>query len=219
LRLATGGLAIRIGAFVIVMIVTACDPGPGPTATPSIAAPAVSPSAPASSPSTSSPSTVDPAASSDLVVEVDPALLDVIPNVGDGMELAYDAETTKQVADDPALANDAVGLAIALYRVAGALAPASDLAVVSIIRLRDPSMGEGAYRTWRDTYDASACGPAGGVAGNAQSTINGRIVYIGSCKGGVLTYHVRIREGAVVVSVTSIGPMRLGEKVMKAIEP
>ena len=168
------------------------------------------------------PSTAPPASlpsGSGLTVEADPALLEFIPDTPDGLEEFYDSDTTRQVAADPALAKDAVGLAIALYIVPGAAAPASDLAVVSIVRLRDPSIGEEAYRTWRDTYDASACDVAGGVSGKAQSTINGRVVYIGSCSGGALTYHVRIRQGSIIVSVTSIGPMRLGEKVMKAIEP
>ena len=202
------------------ILVAGCGSGRGPT----VSVPAVtSANAPASalvpSPSVSPSPTSDLPTSSRLVVEVDRGLLDVIPDVGDGLELAFDAETTRQVAADPALATDAVGLAIALYRVPGAADPANDLAVISVIRLRDPSIGEEAYRAWRDTYDASACAVAGGVAGNAQSTINGRVVYIGSCTGGVLTYHVRLRQGAIIVSVTSIGPMRLGEQVMKAIEP
>jgi hypothetical protein len=210
--------AIPLIAGTIAMLVGGCGSSPLPTAStraePSTGGPSspVTPTTAGGSPDASGQTATG------LTVEVDPGLLDVIPDVGDGLELAYDAETTREVAADPALAKDAIGLAIALYRVAAA-APGSDLAIVSIVRLRDPSIGEGAYRTWRDTYDASACAPAGGVAGNAQSTINGRVVYIGSCKGGVLTYHVRVREGAIIVSVTSIGPMRLGEKVMEAIEP
>ena len=201
-------------------IVAACGSGPSPRpSAPVVASTGAPASAPAPSPSTSAAPSGDLPASSGLVVEVDRGLLDVIPDVGDGLELSFDPETTRQVAADPALARDAAGLAIALYRVPGAAAPANDLAVVSVIRLRDPSMGEEAYRAWRDTYDASACEVAGGVSGKAQTTINGRVVYIGSCSGGVLTYHVRIREGAVIVSVTSIGPMRLGEQAMKAIEP
>jgi len=203
-----------------VVIVAGCGAGPGPSpSVPVVASAGGPPSELVPSPSTSAAPSGDLPASSGLVVEVDRGLLDVIPDVGDGLELAFDAETTRQVAADPALAKDAVGLAIALYRVPGAADPASDLAVISIIRLRDPSIGEEAYRAWRDTYDAAACAVAGGVAGHAESTINGRVVYIGSCSGGVLTYHVRIRQGAIIVSVTSVGPMRLGEQAMKAIEP
>jgi hypothetical protein len=220
LRIATGGLADRLGAALIVILVAGCGSGPRPTASSPVVASAGAPaSALVPSASTSPSTSADLPTSSGLFVEVDRGLLDVIPDVGDGLELAYDAETTRQVAADPALAKDAVGLAIALYRVPGAAAPASDLAVISVIRLRDPSIGEEAYRTWRDSYDASACAVAGGVTGNAQSTVNGRVVYIGSCSGGVLTYHVRIRQGSMIVSVTSIGPMRLGEQAMKAIEP
>jgi hypothetical protein len=49
--------------------------------------------------------------------------------------------------------------------------------------------------------------------------MNGRTVYIGSCSGGAFTYHVRVGQGAIIVSATSIGSRRLGEKVMQAIEP
>jgi hypothetical protein len=209
LRLATPGHAFAL-AIVIAIAVAGCGSSTTPTAV-------LVPTAAVVTPSTAPSARLE--SGDGLTVKADPALLDFIPDTPDGLEMFYDSDTTRQVAADPALAKDAVGLAIALFTVTGAATPADDLAIVSVVRLRDPSVGEGAYRTWRDTYDASACGPAGGVAGNAQSTINGRIVYIGSCNGGVLTYHVRIREGAIVVSVTSIGPMRLGEKVMKAIGP
>jgi hypothetical protein len=201
------------------MVVGGCGSSPVPTASTR----AVSSTGGPSSPLTPTTAGGSPDASSQtatgLTVEVDPGLLAFIPGGGNGLDLTYDPDTTRQVASDPALARDAVGLAIALFTVTGASAPATDLAIVSVVHLRDPSIGEDEFRDWRDTYDKSACGAAGGVAGNAQATMQGRVVYIGSCKGGVLTYHVRLGLGAIIVSATSIGPMRLGEKVMEAIEP
>jgi hypothetical protein len=205
---------------VTAVLLAACGSSPGPTPASAAVGSAVAPSASlaASPPTGASPSSSIPTASG-LGVEVDPGLLAFIPGGGDGLDLTYDEQTTKQVAADPGLAKDAVGLAIALFTLTGAPVPASDLAVVSVVHLRDPSIGEAGYRTWRDSYDASACASAGGVAGQAQATMSGRVVYIGSCNGGVLTYHVRLGQGAIIVSATSIGPMRLGERVMKAIKP
>jgi hypothetical protein len=202
------------------LLLAACGSSPGP---PPASAAVGSAAAPSASLAVSLPTGASQSASippaSGLGVEVDPGLLAFIPGGGNGLDLTYDEETTKQVAADPGLAKDAVGLAIALFTVTGAPVPASDLAVVSVVHLRDPSIGEEGYRNWRDSYDESACASAGGVAGHAQATMSGRVVYIGSCSGGVLTYHVRLGQGAIVVSATSIGPMRLGERVMKAIEP
>lgn len=220
MRLALSGLADALAVAVIAILVAGCGSSPSPTGSLTPVASAATPStaASASTPPAGSPTASLPVASG-LRVEVDPGLLAFIPGGGNGLDLMYDADTTKQVAGDPGLATDAVGLAIALFTVTGAPAPASDLAIVSVVRLRDPSIGEDAFRSWRDSYDASACAAAGGVAGHAQSTMKGRTVYIGTCNGGAFTYHVRLGQGAIIVSATSIGPMRLGQKVMEAIEP
>jgi hypothetical protein len=200
---------------VIAIVVAGCGSSPTPAPTAAVVPPSSGPSA--------SAQPGDPSASlppgSGLAVAVDPGLLAFISDVPDGLQMAYDPETTGQVAADPALAKDAAGLAIALFTVTGAAAPADDLAIVSVVRLRDATIGDDAYRSWRDSYDASACAVAGGVGGHAQTAMNGRTVYIGSCSGGAFTYHVRIGQGAIIVSTTSIGSRRLGEKVMQAIEP
>jgi hypothetical protein len=219
LRVATSRHAAGLAAAAT-LLVGACGANTGPTAS---VAPVASTAAPSGALASSAPPGESPAASlrtgSGFSVEADPGLLAFIPGGGNGLDMTYDAETTKEVAADPALAKDAVGLAIALFTATGASTPASDLAIVSVVHLRDPSIGDEAFRSWRDSYDVSACAAAGGVTGHAQVAMNGGTVYIGSCGGGVLTYHVRLRQGAIVVSTTSIGPKRLGEKVMEAIEP
>ena len=63
---------------------------------------------------------------------------------------------------------------------------------------------------WRDTYDEAACAPAGGVTGHAQATIDGRTVFIGTCAGGALTYHVRLEErSGSSCSITAVGERQL----------
>jgi hypothetical protein len=64
-----------------------------------------------------------------------------------------------------------------------------------------------------------ACAQAGGVTGHAQSKIQGRMVFIGSCANGAYTYHTRLGDGGIVLSLTSIGPSRLGEKLLDQIAP
>src|SRR5207247_2152058 len=81
--------------------------------------------------------------------------------------------------------------------------------VASVARLRDPSADEAWFRGYRDSYDQSACTAAGGVAGHAESVINGRTVFIGTCAAGAITYHVRLAGGSIVLSLTSVGPDRL----------
>jgi len=132
--------------------------------------------------------------------------------------MTYDAATTATVAADPALARDAIALATALAVPAGQASPATFL-IVNVVRLRDPSVGDSWFRTWRDTYDSTACERAGGVQGHAESVIGSRTVYIGSCVQGVLTYHVRLAAGAVVLSMTSIGSDRLGQRVIDHLAP
>jgi hypothetical protein len=209
-----------LAVAVTTLLVTACGSRPGPTRSPApvASAAASSGSLGASVPPGRSP-TGSAASASGLGVEVDPGLLAFVPGGGNGLDFIYDPDTTATVAADPSLAGSLVGLAVGLYRVSGSASDDPNFAIVNVAHLRDASVGEAWFRDWRDTYDVAACAQAGGIQGHAQSEIAGRTVYIGSCAGGALTYHVRMGQGAIVVSLTSFGPMRLGEKVVKAIEP
>ncbi len=178
---------------------------------------------PAGQPSASATPSVTPSTSSDAsapaetpAVASDEALLQFAPPPGDGIALSYDPDTTNDVAADPRLAPDVSALAIGLFTVTGQSPPA-DFVVASVARLRDPSANEDWFRAWRDSYDQSACAAAGGVAGHAESVINGRTVFIGTCKAGAITYHVRLAGGSIVLSMTSVGPARLGERVLKRL--
>lgn len=175
-----------------------------PSPTPVTSLPTASPSVASPGPSVS----IGPAAS----VEADPGLFAVIGgDSGDGLDFRYDPETTATVAADPGLARDAAGLAIGLYTVRGQQ-PVVDFVIASIVRLRNPAADDKWFRSWRDTYDQAACAQAGGVARHAQTPMNGRTVFIGGCTGGAFTYHVRLERG-IVVSLTAVGPGRLGDRL------
>jgi hypothetical protein len=158
-----------------------------------------------------------PSASPGAGIQVDPTLLELVPSAVDGVPLTFDPETSASIAADPSVAGDATSLAVALAIVPGASA-ADDLAIVSVVRLRDPGRDETWFRDWRDTYDRGACGQAGGVVGNAEAQLGGGTVFIGSCAGGVRTYHTRLVTAGVVISITALGDRRLGEKVMAGLQ-
>lgn len=138
-----------------------------------------------------------------------------IGDAAGALDFQYDAETTTQVAADPELARNAVGLAIGLYTVPSQQ-PLIDFAIVSIVHLRDPSVGDAWFRSYRDSYDQAACAQAGGVERHAESTIGTNHVFIGGCAGGAFTYHLRLASQPIVVSITAAGPARLGERIAGA---
>lgn len=107
---------------------------------------------------------------------------------------------------------------MALYTSSGEpTASGRDIAIASVVELRDPTADDEWFRQWRDSYDTAACGPAGGVARHAEAEIGGRVVFIASCAGGAFTYHTRLRDGTIVVSITSVGPGRPGETIMAGL--
>jgi len=210
-----GGSGRVVGPVIVIavtltVLIAGCGPSPatpslGPSPTGSLAPPAT-----AEGPSPS-------AVASGAAVQVDAALLAFVPAAVDGVPLTFDPGTSATIAADPSVAPDAASLAVALAIVPGASA-ADDLAVVSVVRLRDPAKDETWFRDWRDTYDQAACSPAGGLVGNAEAEIGGGTVYIGSCAGGVRTYHTRLAAAGIVVSITALGGRRLGEKVMAGLK-
>ena len=206
----------------VAVVLTAAIVGCGPTpATPTLVASptgSIAPAATAEGPSASAAGTGSQASapSPSVAIQVDPALLAFIPDAVDGVQLTFDPETSATIAADPSVAPDAASLAVALAIVPGS-SVADDLAVVSVVRLRDPARDENWFRDWRDTYDQAACSPAGGLVGNAEAEIGGGTVYIGSCAQGVRTYHTRLAAAGIVVSITALGSRRLGEKVMAGL--
>ena len=198
-----------VAAAAAMILVVGC--GTAPTPSPSLA-----PTRPASA--SVPPATPSTPGGSGSAVIADPSLLAIVPVAAAGLSLEYDPDTTASVATDPALAADAQALAIGLAVPAGQATP-SEFVIVNVVRLRDAGRDEAWFRGWRDTYDQGACDQAGGVAGNAQAEFNKHAVFIATCAGGAITYHVRLEDGAIVLSLTSVGTGRPGERLMRALPP
>jgi hypothetical protein len=176
------------------------------------------------------PPSVDPGASAPIpttppinlpsgsaTVGVDGSLLDALPREVGGAVMTEDAETAAgiaaDVADDPGLAADLDALAVGLY------AGPADYAVVTVSRLRDGGLfGDDYFRDWRDSFDEAVCSQAGGIDGHAEAEIGGRTAYIGTCAGGVRTYHVRLNDPDRMVSLQALGAARYGEQILAGLE-
>jgi hypothetical protein len=131
--------------------------------------------------------------------------------------LTFDAPTSADVAAEPGLAEDVEALAIGMYSSGGAASAGPDLAIVNVVRLRDPAEDDDWFRDWRDSYDDAACANAGGVERRAETVLGNRTFFVASCGGGAFTYHVRVGDRGSVISLTSIGPGRLGEELARRI--
>ena len=158
-----------------------------------------------------SPSTIAPA----LPATVDAALLEVLPASVDGLERQTDSALDAELASDPQLASAADSFATAVY-----VDPASGLfAYASVVELKDGVFGEAFYRDWRTTFDEGACSQAGGVGGNAEAAIGGHRTFIGTCAGGLRTYHTYLEGKGLLVSISAPDQRRLGERVIEGLLP
>jgi hypothetical protein len=178
-------------------------------------APAQNPSQPAtSSPSGSVVASLPPASAAappSTLIAVDPALLDLLPDAVAGHPLEGSPEAAAESAGDATLAANAESLAVGI----AADQPTGSFVVASVVQLRPGVYDEEFFRDWRDSFDEGVCAQAGGVSGNAQSEVDGRTVYIGTCAGGVHTYHVYLEGPDAIVSVNSVGEARLGEDLIE----
>jgi hypothetical protein len=210
LTFSRGRVCAAIGLLAAVAALEACS-GPAPTGGAPSQVPSQAIGSVASPPASTAPSaTATP--STGLAVEADPGLFTVIGGSSDGLNFVFDPDTTARVAADPDLARNAVGVAIGLYTVTGQQ-PVQDFAIVSVVHLRDPSVGDDWFRSYRDSYDEAACAQAGGVDRHSEATIGTNHVFIGGCAGGAFTYHIRAETRGIVVSITAAGPARLGERL------
>jgi len=191
-------------------LVGACDPAITPPTSPA-ASPTVTPP-----PATRSPSASPGSSPTDgSTVAIDPDLLAVLPDAVDGLPLTESPDAEAASLGDPLLAR------VASAFVAGiAVDPVSgDFVYAVVVRLLPDAMDATVFRDWRDTYDEGACSQAGGVAGHAETEIEGRTVHIGTCKGGLRTYHVWLEDGGVLVSASAVGDRRLGEQLVESLQP
>jgi hypothetical protein len=201
------GVRVIVGV-VVVLTIAACGStlSPRPTL---LTNPSLAPSSlPTASPDSSEPSALALASP----IPVDVGLLDRLPASVDGLNRHTEASVDATIARDPGLAKIAVSFATALY----ADPATGEFAYVSLVRPTQALPAE-AYRDYRDTFDEAACAQAGGRSGTATATFGGHKVEIGSCAGGVLTYHALLEDG-VILAVSALGERRLGEKVVLSLD-
>jgi hypothetical protein len=205
-------------AFLLAVVLAACSGGStaGSAAAPVSGAPSgslllgsIAPGSPPLSAEASPPTAAS--RSGGTVVPVDPGLLSILPISVAGFPLQPVPDPTGL--DDPALVANLDRLAQAY-----AVDPAgSGFAYASVIVLRPGVFSAAFFRSWRDSFDVGACSQAGGVSGHAEAQIGGRATYIGTCAGGLLTYHVRIESLDAIVSVSALGGAHLGEQLLAGL--
>ena len=170
------------------------------------------PSAAASAASPSESGTIAGSPSSGTVA-VDGALLGILPPEVDGRVIVESPEGEAQALGDPNLPPLAARIATGV-----AANPASgDFVYAVVVALRPGVMSDAVFRGWRDSFDRGACSQAGGVSGHAEAQLGGRTVFIGSCAGGLHTYHVWLPRLERLVSASAVGERRFGELLVKAI--
>ncbi len=192
--------------LVIGIVIAACGSAvesPSPSATA-----ATSPTASMSPGPTPTPAT-------GTAVAIDSSLLEILPATVDGLPVAENPDGEAAALEDPLLPEVASAIAAGL-----AIDPATgDFVFAVVVRLLPDTMNETLYRDWRDSFDEGACSQADGVAGHAETRIGGRTVYLGTCAGGLRTYHVLLEERGVLISASAVGERRLGERLVENLRP
>ena len=199
--------------LIAVALASACiPPRPSPTPAPTQSTPTLAPT-PAATGNDASPTAV----SSGSGVTVDPSLLSVLPHTIGGVPVNADPATAADIAAEGSIAPFVSALALATAFGPAATDSAGDYVVVTVARLRPNTFSDLFFRGWRDTFDAAVCEQAGGVTGTAETEIAGRKTFIGTCAGGVHTYHVHLATDDLIVSMQGLGPGRFGERIVEGL--
>ncbi|HYO43177.1 MAG TPA: hypothetical protein VES19_08270 [Candidatus Limnocylindrales bacterium] len=146
-------------------------------------------------------------------IEEEPSLLGVLPADLGGIPVAHEPQAFIDAAADAAFAQNAEAAAFAV------VVDADDLASAVVARLNPDVYSGGFFRDWRDSYNDGACAQSGGVVGNAESVFGEQTVYIGTCAGGLRTYHTWIEDRGLLISAFSMGDRRFGELLMAGLRP
>jgi hypothetical protein len=155
------------------------------------------------------------ASDSGNAIVIDPTLLLVLPAKVGGLVVDESPEGDQSAETEPALAK----LATAAVGAVAVDASSTDLAYALVVKLRPGALTDGKFRDWRDSYDEGACGGASAIVGHAETPIAGRNVFIGTCSGGLRTYHLWIKDKDLLISVSSLGPRKLGELLLADLRP
>lgn len=201
---------MRLAAWLPVVVLIAGCGASTPTAT-------VAPRAATNAPTASADPMATPAGPSPASVRVDERLLGRLPAAVDGIRAQPDPDTAAEVAGDAALQAQIQAIAIGIYVAPEASESTGDYAVATVVQLRSGVFSETFYRDWRDTFDHGVCELAGGVSTGAETTIAERRVFIGTCAGGVRTYHVHLADDDLLVSIQGVGERRLGERIVEGL--
>jgi hypothetical protein len=146
-------------------------------------------------------------------VTVDSGLLRLLPDSVGGLKLVEAPDAEAEGRAQPNLGE----LASSIAATFAATPESGDFVYAVVVGLRPGAMSDAKFRSWRETFDAGACSQAGGVTGNAEAQIAGRTTYIGTCAGGLHTYHVWLPAQARIVSISALGDRRLGELLLRAL--
>lgn len=207
-RAAAASFAIGLAAAIVV----ACSsvpstPGPDPgrsVISVSSGRPTDGPQTVGPPPSPTPPDDTDP-------VVIDAQLLALLPEAIDGVPVQEDINEAATALSDPALSRIASALDAAVA-VSG-----DNLVLAWVVRLRPNGFTDDTYRQWRDSYDEGACTAAGGVVGHAEAEIGGRTAFVTSCAAGLHTYHLWLEEPQLLISASSLGQARFGEKLLAGL--
>jgi hypothetical protein len=198
-----------VAASVVIFAACASDAGPTPTAPPA----SIGVVATSSGPPTSlgpPPSATPPADTSPIVL--DGGLLAFLPESVDGTKVTEDVDEAANALGDPALPRIATAVDGAVAFDGG-----SNLVYGWVVKLRHGVFTDADFRQWRDAYDDGACAGAGGIVGRAEAQIGGRQAFVTSCVAGLHTYHVWVHEQDIMISASSIGDGRFGEKLLEGL--
>jgi hypothetical protein len=200
----------RGGSSVAALVVASIMAG-GCAATPSTApsaAPTVEPASQAAPAATLEPSLV-PEPTPTLPTLVDPSLLAILPQQIAGSTVEEDVEGERDFGADP-------GSVVRRYAAAVVGDAGENIASASIAAVASADMAA-FFPAWRADYDAAACAPTGGVDDTSLADIGGRQVEMTACASGVRLYHLRLRDGSLVLSISSVGPADFGTKLIEGL--
>jgi hypothetical protein len=144
---------------------------------------------------------------------LDGALLEFLPAEVAGVPVTEDLDIASEALSDPTLVRVATAVDAGVAVDAGS----GNLVSAWVVRLRRDAFADTDFRQWRDAYDEGACQAAGGVVGRAEATIGGRQAFVTSCAAGLRTYHVWLDEDGILISASSIGEGRFGEKLLEGL--
>ena len=183
------------------------SPSPPPTPTPE-PTPTLAPT-PTATPVPPTGETGGPA------VPINSTLLAVLPAEVDGLPLTENAAAEAVGSADPQLPEIATAFAAGLALDAST----GQFVFAVVIGLTPGALDDGRFRDYRATFDQGACSQANGLTGTAEAQIDGRTVYIGTCAGGVQTYHVWLQPQGLLISASAVGQRGLGEILMAHLRP